>query len=186
METALARASLYNFLAAGFGDLPMPEWVAAVKGMLPEAETAPLDELRRAYTRLLIGPGTGYAPPYASVYLNPPANGKPQLWGPEAVTVESIYREAGLAIAPGQPRVPDHLALEMQFMQHLCAREVDAELRGESEEAAVWRDRQHSFLRDHLWPWLPRFAARASEVEAHPTYRALAEFAVAFIRSETE
>jgi TorA maturation chaperone TorD len=184
METTLARASLYNFLAAAFGDPPTLEWVAAMKDVLPEAQTGSLDELRRAYTRLLIGPGAGYAPPYASIYLNPPANGKPQLWGPEAVAVEAIYREAGLDIAPGQPRVPDHLTLEMQFMQHLCAREIDADLRGESKETARWRERQCVFLRDHLWPWLPRFASRVSEVEAHPIYRTLADFALAFVETE--
>lgn len=184
METALARASLYNFLAAAFGDLPTPELMATAKEVLPNVAPAPLDEVCKAYTRLLIGPGAGYAPPYASVYLDPPLNGKPQLWGPAAIAVDSIYREADLEIAPGQPRVPDHLALELQFMQHLCARQAEAQARGKLEEAARWRERQHTFLHDHLWPWLPRFAERAAEAGTHPVYQLLVEFTVSFVQSE--
>src|SRR3990170_4516351 len=108
MAAALAYASLYNFLASAFGDPPTPELIAAAANLLPGTPTPPLDELRRAHTRLLVGSGTGYAPPYASIYLHPPGNGKPQLWGPEAIAVEALYREVGLEIAPGQPRVPDH------------------------------------------------------------------------------
>lgn len=184
IETALARASLYNFLAAAFGDPPTPELMATVATTLPDVIPAPLDELRRAYTRLLVGPGAGYAPPYASVYLDPPCNGKPQLWGREATVVEALYNQTGLELAPGQPRVPDHLALELQFVQHLCAREADAARRGEPGEAAEWRNRQQAFLRNHLWPWLPRFVTRLSQSEAHPIYRDLANFTLAFIESE--
>ncbi len=184
IETALARASLYNFLAAAFGDLPTPALITALTAILPETVSASLDELQRAYTRLLIGPGTGYVPPYASVYLDPPLNGKPQLWGRETTRVEALYGEAGLEVVQGQSRVPDHLALELQFMQHLCAREANAERRGEAEEAARWREIQCAFLRDHLSPWLPRFVERLSQVKAHPIYRALADFAIAFVQSE--
>ncbi|HBY92788.1 MAG: molecular chaperone TorD family protein [Ardenticatenaceae bacterium] len=184
MEITLARASLYNFLAATFGDPPTAELITTVAEMMPDVELSPLGELHRAYTRLFVGPGAGYVPPYASVSLDQPVNGKQQLWGPEATAVEARYREAGLEVAPGQPRVPDHLALELQFMQHLCTREADADMRGDAVEAAQWRERQQTFLRDHLWPWLPRFVARLSQVEAHPMYRALADFALAFIESE--
>lgn len=185
METALARAALYNFLATVFGDSPTPDMMRATAEMLPEAESASLEELQCAYTRLLIGPGVGYAPPYASIYLDQSARIKPLLWGQESVAVESLYREAGLEIAPGQPRVPDHLALEFQFMQHLCACEAHAELQGDAAEAAGWRDRQMNFLRDHLITWLPRFAARVTgDLNAHSFYCALTNFALTFVESE--
>jgi TorA maturation chaperone TorD len=186
METALARAALYNFLAAAFGDPPTPELMGVARETFPEAALPLLDDLRQAYTRLLVGPGTSYVPPYASVYLNPPPNGKPQLWGAEAAAVEALYREAGLEVAPGQPRVPDHLALELQFMQHLCAREADALARSDFDEAAAYRDRQRAFVCDHLWPWLSRFGERVAEADTHPVYGALAELALAVVQSDME
>ena len=184
IETILARASLYNFLAAIFGDPPTLEMLASVREMLPEVEPAPLVELHKAYTRLLVGPGAGYAPPYASVYLDLPSKGKPLLWGREAALVESQYQAAGLDIAPGQNRIPDHLAFELQFMQHLCSRQAEALGRGQPDEADEWDNRQRTFLNDHVWPWLPRFAERVTEAEAHPFYRALVELTVSFIDSE--
>lgn len=186
MEDALARASIYNFLAAVFGDPPAADLLTTSIALLPDLPPATLEELSLAYTRLLIGPGKDYAPPYASIYLPPTSDSKPQLWGQEAVAVEAIYLECGLEAAAGQPRVPDHLALELQFMQHLCAREANARGRGENEEAARWRQHQLIFLCDHLWPWLPRFVRRLMEVKAHPFYLAMADFMLEFIRSELE
>jgi TorA maturation chaperone TorD len=185
IETALARAALYNFLAAAFGDLPTPQLMTSAADILPGIVPMLLDDLGRAYTRLLVGPSQEYTPPYASVYLSPEFNGsRPQLWGQEAVAVEAIYQGAGLEIAPGQSRVPDHLALELQFMQHLCAREADAQAHGDAGEANIWRSRQHGFLRDHLWLWLPQFIARLSRTETHPFYRGLADFTLSFVQSE--
>lgn len=188
IEESLSRAVLYNCLAAAFGDPPTPESVLVWAEMLPGSASADCDELRHAYTRLLVGPGHGYVPPYASLYMNPPANCKPQLWGPEAAAVEALYHEAGLEIAPGQPRVPDHLAHELQFMQHLCACEADAAARGATEEATLWRERQQTFLRDHLWPWLPRFVARLSDaaVAAHPVYRELVSVVADLVCSDLD
>lgn len=184
LEIVLARASLYNFLAAAFGDPPTTELLAAAADMLPDLPIAPLDELHQAYTRLLVGPGRFYAPPYASIYMQSNFNSKPELWGSEATRVEAIYRERGLEIAPGRSRLPDHLAFELQFMQHLCAQEANARGRGDNEEADGWRDQQQAFLRDHLIAWLPRFVVRISEVKAHPFYLALADLMLEFIHSE--
>ena len=81
-------------------------------------------------------PGPDYVPPYGSVYRDgpngPPGTwqGRPTLWGPSSVAVAQAYREAGLALAPGGPQVPDHIGLELQFMQHLCACEAGALSRG--------------------------------------------------------
>jgi TorA maturation chaperone TorD len=186
IETALAYASLYNFLAAAFGNPPTAEWLAVFAQVMPEVAPVSLAEWQRAYTQVLVGPGADYVPPYASLYLQPASNGKALLWGPEASLVEAIYGEAGLDIAPGQPRVPDHLALELQFMQHLCAREVDAEARGGTAEALDWRTRRHAFLREHVLTWLPLFAERMSNAGAQPLYRELTQFTIDCVHSELD
>ncbi len=186
METALARAALYNLLAASFGDLPTPQLLTAWKEILPEAADASLDEMRLAYTRLLLGPAEGYAPPYASIYLEAESRGgKPLLMGAEAAAVGELYQQAGLEIAPGQPRLPDHLALELQFMQHLCSCEANALNQQNEQEANRWRAMQQDFLQNHLLSWLPAFVEKVNAVGAHPLYRALVELTLEFVRSET-
>jgi len=108
------------------------------------------------------------------------------LWGAEAARVNECYRAAGLEIAPAQPRLPDHLALELQFMQHLCARQADALARGEAEEAMQWQAQQESFLRAHLLTWLPRFAAQVERAAALSFYPAILRFALEFLQFEME
>ncbi|NCP88221.1 MAG: hypothetical protein CO094_13630 [Anaerolineae bacterium CG_4_9_14_3_um_filter_57_17] len=186
METALARSALYNFLAAAFGEPPTAALVDSARAIIPALADAPLDDLQREYTRLLVGPGAGYIPPYASIYLHPAEAGKALLWGAEAARVESTYRAAGLEIAPGQPRLPDHLALELQFMQHLCACQADAALRGDMQEAAEWQARQEAFLQGHLLVWLSRFAAQVEQSARLPFYPTLINFTLDFIQSEIE
>lgn len=186
IEAALARASLYNFFAAVFGDLPTPELLAALQAVVPEVSGVTLDELRQAYTATLVGPGAKFTPPYASIYLESTTGAKPLLWGGEAVMVEGLYRKAGLEIAPGQPRVPDHLALELQFMQHLCSRQADALARGEAATALDCHTQENDFLRHHLLTWLPLFVERLAGAGAHPVYLKLAELALAFAQWNLE
>jgi len=148
------------------------------------------EELARAYTRLLVIPGPEHVPPYGSVYLDGPAGppgtwqGRPTLWGPSSVAVAQAYREAGLAVASGGPQVPDHLGLELQFMQHLCTCEAAALGRGEVAEAATWRARQVAFLRDHLLPWALTFCVHVEASGAHLFYRLVARLTGAFLESE--
>lgn len=211
---ALGRAELYNFLAAVFSEPPDVRWIAGLRDgrlvrvlaiVAAPAEIEALtawatcgdlaqrhEELARAYTRLLVVPGPGYIPPYGSVYRDgpdgPPGTwlGRPTLWGPSSVAVAQAYREAGLALAPDGPQVPDHLGLELQFMHHLCACEAEALSQGEVARAAAWRARQAVFLRTHLLPWAPAFCARVDAEGIHLFYRLLARLTRAFLESEGE
>jgi|DewCreStandDraft_5_1066085.scaffolds.fasta_scaffold00573_7 TorA maturation chaperone TorD len=211
---AWGRAALYNFLAAVFLEPPDERWadslrdggLAEVLALVATADEAKAlidrmacgdaggwrEELARAYTRHLVVPGPDYVPPYGSVYRDgpngPPGTwqGRPTLWGPSSVAVAQAYREAGLALAPGGPQVPDHIGLELQFMQHLCACEAGALSRGESDAAAAWRARQAAFLRHHLLPWAPAFCARLDSEGIHLFYRLIARLIRAFLESERE
>ena len=185
-ETVLARAALYNFLAVALGEPPTAAMVRSAGKIIPGLVDAPLVDLQREHTRLFVGPGEGYTPPYASIYLQAEETEKRLLWSGETAKVEVVYRAAGLEIAPGQPRVPDHLALELQFMHHLCSRQAEALTRGEMQEAAQWQRRQEAFLREHLFTWLPRFIARLERYARIPFYPALAGFMLDFLQSEVE
>ncbi|MDP1624744.1 MAG: molecular chaperone TorD family protein [bacterium] len=184
MEYTLARAALYNFFAAAVGDAPTPALAATAREMSPDLPSIGLDELQLEYTRLLIGPGKHYTPPYASIHLHSPQEGKALLWGTEATVVEDIYRAAGLKIETGQPRVPDHLALELQFMHHLCACEANSATQGQVEEAALWRSQQQTFLRERLLTWLPGFVKKIKQAQTLPFYGKVGEITLEFLQTE--
>jgi TorA maturation chaperone TorD len=130
------------------------------------------------YNRLFVGPGRLQAPPYESVYRD----SRGLVMGPAARDVERRYAEAGLALAPEHRDLPDHIATELGFMAYLAMREAEAK----DEERRTWRERERSFLQDHLGVWLPLFCRRVKEASQHPFYTALAELTVTFVNLDTQ
>lgn len=185
MLLALARAHLYGFLAAVFGGPPGAELLAALRSAaladalrelgltpaaLPVGQTAAeltQEELAIVFTRLMVGPGPGYVPPYGSIYLDPPAgSNRPLLWGPSTIAIGELYRAADLELAPGQ--VPDHLGVELAFMQHLCAREAHAATTGNNAVVEQARSLQAAMLCDHLGRWAPHSTGRNALAVTRP------------------
>lgn len=220
---AMARANVYNFLAAAYGAAPSVEVAESIlDGTLPKEfaafqSTYPyLTELKQAlagvdsvqlteelaveYTRLFVGPGPGYVAPYQSVYADcrtietcgmqhfdlPPSSRtvKGLLWGESTVTAARRYSEAGLEPLGELAGVPDHVAVELQFMQYLCAREAAALYGERPEQASLWARREGDFLREHLALWVKALGARIIANARHPWYRAVAALTMEFIADE--
>lgn len=152
-----------------------------------------LRELEVEHARLFTVPGPSYVPPYQSLYCDGDGEDskarprkrnrfdKRQLWGDSAVAAQRVYREAGLLVRGELPEIPDHIALELQFMHHLCSREAQA-LNGDRTEIASESVRlQKAFLENQLLPWVERFCQAASRATDHPFYRAMAALTVAFV-----
>lgn len=109
------------------------------------------------YTRFIDGPGAP-APPYGSVYL------EGRLMGETTLSALDAYRRAGLAPAEDLGDLPDHAAVEAEFLCELLCREMEAWERGEAAAAAGWLAAETAFLKDHLGRWFPAFAARLEDV----------------------
>lgn len=89
--------------------------------------------------------GTVEAPPYASVYLQDEA----QVMGEEAFAVKAFYEESGYSLGERPQELPDHLAIELEFLA-LLAR--DGKL-----------DRLQEFRVKHLVPFLQQILPRVYE-----------------------
>lgn len=208
--TALARAGLYNFLAASFGEPPSDDYVGALResgaisllvskaiggeGLQIWGQALRSDllasELSTAYSQAFLRPGPQGSPLLASAYFRPaiPTEGGSAMTlshGPAAEAVEAAYREAGLVVGGDGPIAPQHLSVELQFMQHCAAREAAAWGDGDPGRAAPWRRRQSRFLSDHLRQWAGGLADELTRAEAHPYYRALADLTVRFLSADS-
>lgn len=114
------------------------------------------DELEFAFNRLFIGPKALFAPPYASVYLEP----EPQLMGRTTLKMREFYQLLTLA-SPDRQRLPeDHLGLELDAYRQLqiAAAQVD------SPELNMLL----GYLCNHLCQWVPHFVARVHCAEGTP------------------
>jgi len=206
--TALARAGLYNFLAASFGEPPDEEYVEALwkSGAIPllitmgiggdgirswrQATTADrlAVELSSAYSQAFLRPGPQREQLLAPMTL-PPADGADDAQaalshGPAAEAVEAAYREAGLVVGGNGPIAPQHLSVELQFMHHCAAREAASLGEGDLGQAGEWRARQLRFLSGHLRQQAGALADGLIQVSAHPYYVALADLTICFLTSD--
>jgi len=146
-STAQARSRTYAALAQDFA--------------------RPQEELEAEYARLFVGPGRPVAHPYESVYR------EGRVMGDCTLAVRQSYAAEGLA--PEGHSLPDHVAVELEFMAYLAQREAEARERGDEEGALAYLRQQEAFLSEHLSRWLPRFCQRVLAGEAHPFYADLAQ-----------
>ena len=85
--------------------------------------------------------------------------------------VQKRYREAGLTVDVKEP--PDHIAIELEFMHHLCMKEAESSAAGDAQGVEKYRALQRDFYSNAL-QWLPQFCAAIREGSTNPFYTELA------------
>jgi DMSO reductase family type II enzyme chaperone len=135
-----------------------------------------VDEYNRLF---LIKPSVS---PYETTYMN--TLGKSN--GMVVAEISGIYAQAGLVVSPNFNDLPDHIAIELEFMSFLCGKELQGLLEGDEEACETARQEQRDFLDRHLAIWFPQFAKKAlSETNEH-LYKTVIEATFSFLRNEIE
>lgn len=193
------REDIYRLLAACFyppsKEIIEEECCATLAGLLASAapdaaqyasdavaacSESSLDALAVEHARLFIGPFQLVAPPYGSIYLDDAKT----VMGDSTAKVAAFYRNCGLQLAEDFHELPDHFAVELEFMSFLAFKQREAELSGDSNEVARITSLQQEFLCRFLIPWLEPFtAAIITDAEA-PFYQAIARCTAAFINAD--
>lgn len=189
LERLAARADLSRLLAACYYQ-PTAEFVeeglfeslvsAAAVVDLELAEPAQhlasgfaavdLQALLVDYTRLFLGPGRALAHPYESVWLR----GQAQASADPAPGITSLYREAGFDIGEDFRDLPDHIAVELEFLYMLLFRETAARARGDVGAARDAHALRRRLIGEHLGRWIEPFADAVDRGAQCDFYRALA------------
>ena len=136
-----------------------------------------LSPLREDYTRMIYDSNLPCIPPYESVYWN-----ERQVMGKQALAVETFYHEWGLAVEGNE--IPDHIALECEFVARLAGQEAEAWRSGMTEEAErLWKTRRQ-FLTQHLLSWGGKFCADLRSLAQVDFYRAVAHLGSGLFNDE--
>lgn len=141
-------------------------------------ETTELKPLIVDFSRLFVGPFKLLATPYGSVYLE----GDVRLMGDSTVDVKKRYLKEGLDIATRE--VPDHIAIELEFMYLLIFKQIQAIRSSSNSQVRKYLEKQSSFLNAHLGRWVPIFV---DQVEKHAKtifYKNLARLTNSFIAQD--
>lgn len=136
-----------------------------------------VESLKVDYSKLFVGPYELLAPPYGSIYLE----GR-KLMGDSTMEVQNWYAEEGLEITLKE--VPDHIAIELEFMCFLISRETEAISGSDPENAIHYLEKQKAFMEIHLGQWVSEFADRVKKRAETEFYRNLANVTDSFIQRD--
>lgn len=199
-DKASAREDLFRFLSACFYE-PAPEFaeenlfdsirLAASKvhpdlvgpaRRLGEAFAAhDLQTLLVDYTRLFLGPIEARANPYGASWLSSPAAADDN--PPPAVL--DLYREGGFEVDPEFLELPDHVAVELEFLYLLTFNSNRARAAGKTQELAAIDQLRQRFFGEHLGAWVGPFAKAVRQGAETAFYRELAELTERFLLMES-
>lgn len=141
-------------------------------GLLGFINTATREELAEAHDRIYGLMLSKECPPYESEYSTQAFSVSRSH---RMADVAGFYHAFGVELSDDRRERPDHIALELEFMSWLIAKEsraLDAGGPDAEERAEICRDAQKKFFTDHLGWWLPAFAMalrhKAGEPSATP------------------
>ena len=143
-------------------------------------KTVSPESLAVEHARLFIGPFHLVAPPYGSIYLDDAKT----VMGDSTAKVAAFYHACGLHLADDFHDLPDHFAVELEFMSYLAFKQREAEDAGDKDEVARIVSLQREFLDRFLMPWLGPFTSAIVNDGEAPFYQAIARCSAAFINAD--
>lgn len=200
-ESARYRSNIYGLLATVFRQEPSEALITELRdprlsGVISDLGvdlgevfySTPENELRETlgleFTRLFIGPDS-HISAHESVFAEMDS-GIGGLWGAKTVEVKNFIETTGLDYNPEFTGVPDHISVELEFMQRLTEWEADKWNQDDRENAEYCQSIQRMFLEQHLLPWAPQFCDVVIAQAEIPFYRAMSELAKNYLEVEQQ
>jgi len=140
------------------------------------------EELTVEYAKLFVGPYELKAPPYGSVYLDR----ERRVMGNSTMEVIEMYREKGLSMDEDFKELPDHIAVELEFMNYLIYKEINTCMNSKPEEVIEVLKYQELFLKKYLGAWVSNFSKAIIENSDNPFYINLAKCTEVFIKTDMD
>ena len=142
-----------------------------------------MNELAADYASLFLGIGRHSAHPYESIYLNDDRIIMRQPWR----DILRTYHGEDLQKVDWFKEPEDHIAIELEFMTHLCLKIGEVLEKGEKKVWLHLLKVQNEFLSNHLKEWVPRFCKDVEKgSQKLPFYKALAKITGRFIMFDQE
>jgi TorA maturation chaperone TorD len=142
-----------------------------------------LEDMAVEYTRLFLGPGK-HISPHESVHHQRDDTQQGQLWGESTVEVKKFIESSGLDYRSEYRGLPDHISVELEFMQQVTLREEQAWREDDRDGALYCLKIEKEFIEEHLIRWIPIFCEKVIREAELPFYREMAALARDFMESE--
>lgn len=202
MAVARQRSNVYGLLATvfrqevtseAFQKLKDPQFLGVMSGLgielkkdfLERPEEELLEDLAVEYARLFLGPGK-HISPHESVHLPGGEGQSGQLWGESTVEVKKFIESSGLHYKSEYTGLPDHISVELEFMEQVTLREEQAWKEEDKDGALHCLKMEKKFMEEHLILWIPIFCEKVMEEAELPFYRDMAALTKHFIEFEKD
>ena len=147
-------------------------------------ETELMETLGLEFTRLFIGPDT-HISAHESVFAEMD-HGMSGLWGKTTVAVKKFIETTGLDYKPEFTGVPDHISVELEFMQKLTEWEAQKWHQKDRAGAEYCLTVERMFLQQHLLSWIPQFCDAVIVQAEIPFYQAMSELTKNYLEFEQQ
>ena len=201
-EQAGHRSNIYGLLAAIYRremtsdlltQMKDPQFLGVLtklgielnNGFFKKPEKKLLEDLAVEYARLFLGPGK-HISPHESVHHEKEGVQSGQLWGELTAEVKRIIESSGLEYKSEFTGMPDHISVELEFMQHVVQREAQAWEADDDKTALLCLKNEKKFVDEHLFRWIPDFCEKVIKGAESPFYREMARLTHSFIEFEKE
>lgn len=182
-QTLLSRMAGMHFpvecgddeLAAGYRQLE-----ACLRRPGPDPVTDLAVDYAKVFLRAGIAKDGSAAFPYESVYTSP----EHLIMQDARDQVVAAYRARGCDKAEDLHVPEDHIALELEFMAHLCGEARRAYTEQDRPAASACLEDQRDFLVNHLLNWAPAFCADVQRCADTDFYKAVAKITSGYLRLE--
>lgn len=140
------------------------------------------EQLLVDYAKLFVGPFELIAPPYGSVYLDASAT----LMGDSTIAVRKMYYDCGLEVSEDFNDLPDHICVELEFMNYLILKRQDAHINNDSETSTSFLNYQVEFLHRFLHRFVEGMCERIRTGCENNFYVALSACLCQFIKNDMQ
>jgi putative dimethyl sulfoxide reductase chaperone len=178
-DAAFAEERLFESMLAAAGRVD-PALAGLAKELGEDFAAQDLETLLVDYTRLFMGPPQPLARPHGAFWLT----GEATLMQDATMAVLDLYQEGGFELDDEFLEMPDHIAVELEFLYLLTFKRNEAQRAGLADVLINWEQLERIFLGAHLGAWIGPFAAAVKSNAETAFYRNLAEMTEHFVRME--
>ena len=132
------------------------------------------------YTALFIGPAQPRAMPYASFWLTDDQSMRHEA----TMTVLDFYEQGGFDVSEDIHDLPDHVAVELEFLYALIFAQNHLQQGGDAAERSAANALHRRFVVEHLGSWISGFTDAVESGAETAFYRELGKFTARFVRME--
>ncbi|MEW8072035.1 MAG: molecular chaperone TorD family protein [Candidatus Thiodiazotropha sp.] len=200
-DNAKTRSDMYGLLTLVFRQEPSEAFINELRGprlagafsdmeldmggsFYSEPVSTIADQLALEFSRLFIGPGR-HISAHESIFTEVDGDSG-GLWGARTVEVKKFIETTGLDYASQFTGLPDHISVELEFMQKLTQWESAKWMEMDRKSAEYCLSIQRMFLQQHILGWIPKFCDAVIFQADMPFYRELAGLMKNFLEFEQQ